>query len=310
MSLDELCGTRDPPAENSPSNDKLRGIPDVEPSRGLPWLSGRARAVGERSSRDPGRRAPVAARCCASADASTEQSKLAPYDLLRRRIVSPAVRMVSLDELRLIPPALPRDRLCIVLSMAPSNDKLRRIPDVEPSRDLPWLSGLAREAGGERSSWGPGRRAARRFGATGPRSRVSRILPVSRPPSTGDPARSTERSASLITPTTETKTTQNTMSDSPRMLMISMLSAHMTPAHIVPAQKRDRADMALYVGDPGKGWKAGEKERCDVSNRDRDRDIKKMAFHRDRARDASKKAGNFERTFGCIHTRRLCRVNY
>ena len=59
------------------------------------------------------------------------------------------------------------------------------------------------------------------------------------------------------------------------------------------AEKRDRADMALYVGDPKKGWKAGEKERCDVSNRDRDRDIKKMAFHRDRARDASKKAGNF-----------------
>ena len=267
MSLDELCGTRDPPAENSPSNDKLRGIPDVEPSRGLPWLSGRARAVGERSSRDPGRRAPVAARCCASADASTEQSKLAPYDLLRRRIVSPAVRMVSLDELRLIPPALPRDRLCIVLSMAPSNDKLRRIPDVEPSRDLPWLSGLAREAGGERSSWGPGRRAARRFGATGPRSRVSRILPVSRPPSTGDPARSTERSASLITPTTETKTTQNTMSDSPRMLMISMLSAHMTPAHIVPAHmpKSVIAQIWLYMwgipGGPGK--ERGFRERME-----------------------------------------------
>ena len=136
----------------------------------------RARAAGERSSWGPRRRAPVAARCCASGDASTMESKPAPYDLLFLKNLSPAEHMESLDELCLNPLKLPRSGLCIISSMA-LNDELRRIPDaVEPSRDLPWLSGraraandahtssrlrcgLPRRAAGERSSWGPRRRA-------------------------------------------------------------------------------------------------------------------------------------------------------
>eukprot|EP00802_Teleaulax_amphioxeia_P015895 Tamp_15995.p5 GENE.Tamp_15995~~Tamp_15995.p5 ORF type:complete len:102 (+),score=2.62 Tamp_15995:1026-1331(+) len=58
--------------------------------------------------------------------------------------------------------------------------------------------------------------------------------PVSRPLaplSTGDPSRSTERSASLITPTMQTKKTQNTTSDSPsRPMNSSLLSPIMAPS--------------------------------------------------------------------------------